>query len=491
MKLLELSKRLIHELDRADLSYVHWKSNLRLEEALAGETDLDLYLPMEQRERFREILRPLGFREISIEEPFRYPSMEDYLGYDSPSGRFVHLHLHYRIILGEWNLKSMVLPLGDFLLRNRILHYGVPVPEPERECIVLALRIVAKRMGWRHPRRVAFALANRLLLHRPDSDELSELRTLMIRTDSQRLARALSDASVPENVRSGIENVLMDGRFGRAEYRELARYLRQRRWLRGWELRRRWITKLVRGPRRKRLVPNSIAVAIVGSDGTGKTTVVEQIVKDFSWKLRVRREYLGFNPKQMSRIVRVLSYICLPIGLLRRLAPIRSVRLLDALRVLFFERRGLAQRTCRYNRGIRRMMAGELVIFERFPLYRVIDNPAFLLDPGALTHSRPFDPALLESGRVKAAVEELDRGYRDFPHPDLLIILRNESDYLAQRRPWLDELSREIIYRKRDRVNALLESLKDSENVEIVDTDRTIEEVVNSVKELIWQRIPG
>ena len=65
-----------------------------------------------------------------------------FLGYDEPSGRIVHLHLHFRLILGERLLKNYRLPWEAALLADAMPHPTMPIRilDPASEAVLLAVR---------------------------------------------------------------------------------------------------------------------------------------------------------------------------------------------------------------------------------------------------------------------------------------------------------------------------------------------------------------
>ena len=91
---LGICERFFDHLTQENLRYCHWKSNEHLPEALAGETDLDLLVAPEERDRFGQVLTSLDFKRICSPPEKCYPGMEDYLGFDAESGGLAHLQVH-------------------------------------------------------------------------------------------------------------------------------------------------------------------------------------------------------------------------------------------------------------------------------------------------------------------------------------------------------------------------------------------------------------
>src|SRR5262245_47261470 len=101
---------LIEELNANGLRYCHWKSNLALDQALAGLTDIDLLVHRQDADVFRTTLGRLGFRPAIIKGA-SFPSVEHYYALDDESGILVHVHAYYRVVTGESLAKNFRLPI--------------------------------------------------------------------------------------------------------------------------------------------------------------------------------------------------------------------------------------------------------------------------------------------------------------------------------------------------------------------------------------------
>ena len=108
---LQLAASLFDTLDSKDIAYIHWKSNEHLHAAVRGQTDLDLLVPEENRERFRAVVDTLGFVTMLAPEVRRVPGLESFLGFDEATGSLLHLDVQYRLVLGEQLIKNHHLPI--------------------------------------------------------------------------------------------------------------------------------------------------------------------------------------------------------------------------------------------------------------------------------------------------------------------------------------------------------------------------------------------
>ena len=176
-------RELTNALHAARLSYCHWKGNARLQEAVAGRRDLDILVDRDRALALSEILATVGFKRCAASPWTADPALEDYLALDSDTGRLVHLHLHYRLTVGDGLLKGYRLPWEAMVLSTRQLDATIPmyVADPHMELLLLIagkairLGLIDRLAGW---------------LGRPGMNALahSDLRWLVARTDPHRLA---------------------------------------------------------------------------------------------------------------------------------------------------------------------------------------------------------------------------------------------------------------------------------------------------------------
>lgn len=430
------------------VEYCHWKSNVRLAEALRGETDLDLLVNRQQSQRFRQILYQYAIKPVLAAPGKRYPAVEDYLGFDAESGRSFHLHVHYQLVLGEQFVKNYRLPLEThFLASVRWLH-GVAIPSPELEIIVLSMRALLKY-------RDRDVIKDIFKIRYPGIPDhiLQEIHYLLGQTSLSRIEQTLGEIAhlVPaEVVLAFLTTVTAQPRAGYRFYRlrqavrqSLNRYQRRNRvqaiTTYFHELWSRRNTFLRFSPTRQMTPVNGgLTLALVGADGAGKSTMSALLRKWLGWKLDVRTYYLG--SKQPSRRSRALYMLFRMLRrshseLTRRLdaehwAARWLARTRDTARYLHHLSIG-HDRFGRYQEGMKQAMAGSIVIFDRFPLesigsgagFRLLDGPQIALAAG-------------ESNAVARRLAQAEeRLYLAMRPPDLLLVLDVSPDVSLLRKP--------------------------------------------------------
>lgn len=478
-------------LNQSDIRYCHWKSNVRLEAALAGDTDLDLLVDPAHEDEFKRLL---GARDIKLVVPppgKEYPGLEHYLGFDYLTGRLFHLHVHFRLVLGEQYVKNYALPLEAQFLDSSGVRCGVKVPSPEMELIVLSLRALLKY-------RDRDALKDLLSIRSPGipAHIRSEVLWLLAQTAIGRVEEILCTLPMlekPETILEFIQTMQQAPRDGgrlfrlRARARAMLRpYQRRARLLASLAYFKALMRKMTRGratPERQMTLPNrGPTVALIGVDGSGKSTLSAELAQWLSWRVETRLYYLG--SKQPSFLTR-WSYIFFR-ACRRGNREISAVlgpdywvaRWIAAVGETFLAFHYLSVGRDRYGRYRRAQVEaanGRVIIFDRFPFAAPLDGPEIhLLGDGSLN---------LASRYMSRAERDL---YRQLDPVDLLILLEVSPKTSLRRKP---DHALETLRAKNaavEKVRARLAREAASWNWITVDTEVPIGETLLTIKRAIW-----
>lgn len=490
---LAVVRDLFQTLNRRGIRYCHWKSNLRLAAALNGRTDLDLLVDPAQQRPFCQILRAAGIRRVLAPVGKRYPGLADYLGFDAASGQQFHLHVHYRLVLGEQFVKNYHLPLEEQFLASTTLCNGVKIPAPELELIVLSLRALLKY-------RDRDVIKDVFTIRYPGIPDhiTAEIEWLLAQTSMAQVSAVLRDLGdlVPADiVLAFLHTVTTARRDGRSLFR-----LRQRlrRALRGTQRRHRlratliYVQELWRrrntflrfAPRPQMTLPDGgLTVALVGVDGAGKTTLTRAITAWLAWKLDVHAYYLGSKqpspPSKWSYLFfrmarRSHTELSARIGTNNGAArAIRAVR--DALLYSHYLFTGLDRyRRCRA--GSRKARAGSIVVYDRYPLQAPLDGPQIHLAANS------------GGDRSAAFFSRMEQWlYRQMERPTLLLVLEVSPAVSLQRKP---DHAWEAIVEKHAVLGRLTAVMEANGAAPIrIDADRPLDVVLNRLQREIWQRL--
>lgn len=450
---LSLVVELFHRLNEENLRYCHWKSTPGLPRAMAGRTDLDILVDRDDVQLFRLILGDLDFKPVLSHRRWRFPNLEDYLGFDRCSGCLVHLHVHYRLVLGEQYVKNYCLPLERAFLSRNQTRDGIKVPIPELELIVLALRALLKYRD-RDLVRDALSLGRSGGL-RPSI--MRELQSLLAQTDIDHIHQVLRDEVgflSPDLIQGFLTTVQNGPRSARALYRlrsqvrrELAPFQRhspQRASLRYCLLVLSSEGPLPRIIRRFRDIARNLkypangglTVAFLGADGAGKSTVAANIAKWLSWKLVVHTYYMGTSDPSLTTMV--LKGLLRASGFYhagcRRLFGEGSfvTNMAGEARKLAIDLLMIAQgrdRYARYLAGRRLADQGTIVIYDRYPLREALlnDGP---MDGPRISPADATRPAILT--RALSRLEEAT--YDKIKPADHYFVLHVPADTAHKRK---------------------------------------------------------
>ncbi|MDE4276510.1 hypothetical protein PXK58_19565 [Phaeobacter gallaeciensis] len=488
---LAVVQHLLDRLHAADLQYCHWKSNEHLDAGMRGLTDLDVLVEQWRGDDLQRILAESGFRRFQATALTAYPAVEDYLAVDDATGTLVHLHLHHRLTLGQKHLKGYRLPWEAQALATRRFDptHGAYVTAPEMELLLLLVRDALKRRirttvaAWIRVKggNDDFEREFAWLVERAEADAVVSLAVRLIGPKTEApLRRILADgarhsdrAAFAKVVRAALRPHRTYGAISAALFMKV----REIFWILGGLSRRRFHWAI---PLRRTSPRGGIVVAFLGSDGAGKSTMRADTMTWLGQKLDVVPIYFGSGdgPGSLLR---------LPLQIARRLVDRRAVSgtpsqrrsgLRGRLRAVALIPWALSlslEKRAKLRRMIRARNRGLVVIGDRYPQDQFQGfNDGCLLGRFASSSSR----------LAQALARWEARAYADarlYP-PDVVIKLIASPEVALSRRP---EMSAEEIENRIEVVRAL--RFPDETLVAEIDADQPLDEVVRSVRRVIWK----
>ncbi|MGV3502246.1 MAG: hypothetical protein ACO1O1_00950 [Adhaeribacter sp.] len=396
------SGRLLAALQQQALRVAHWKSNAHLQEALAGKTDLDLLVHPADRRAFTGLLRTLGYLQLQSQPWGSYPDVEDYLGLDHDTGQFLHIHAHYALVTGIRHVKHLYLPWVEafFAHVQTDAQTGWPVPRPELEALILFIRIWAKTPPEtrlkQNPEVPAYIRQELLgLLARADdsvmrrigqqlglqlpADLAQQLQAIQKATDDRGLLRLAQDlyAQVKPHYRTPWTRALLQS----YAYRLLLKVI---------PYAVRFTGPLRRG---KRVVGGGSIIAFIGSDGSGKSTLSQDILRWLTYKIDTHYFYLGKEPFIRSYQKRIWA---LDEAIFR---PSRAGRFFRKLLGRYYQVLLIRKKVGLLELAHKMRRRGSVILCDRFPQHQVAginDGPhlsAWAGSPVAHLEQAYFDQA--------------------------------------------------------------------------------------------------
>jgi len=505
---LRLVSELFKRLNEADIAYCHWKSNEHLGAAVAGLTDLDVLVDRRRSLELQRIFSAYGFKLFAAPPLRAYPAIEDYIGFDYDTGRLVHLHLHYALTLGERHLKGYRLPWEARILKTRRLdpEHGVYIAEPSIELLLLLIRTALKerardrllRMCSSRPGGNTTDFEREFAWLRGRVDEAVVLETahslLGLGADHalRRLLAEPRDANSLAAFAAVLRPMLRRQRtYGRLEA-PLHAWMRELHWYAD-AINRRYLHRP--SPLRRVSPRGGTVVVLVGSDGTGKSTLSRTLQRWLGSKLDVLPIYFGSGDgpaafyRQPLRLARHLLRPLLGKAVSRRpsvveervsspaLAEIRSNGSLRAIArvpwalALSFEKRGKLRRmTKARNRGM-------VVICDRFPQ---VDVPG-LNDGPLLDHWREHR---WRGCRAIAALEARPYVEAGQAAPELVVKLVAAPEVAMQRRP---EMRREGLDQRVQAVKEL--RFQPTTRVVELNANESFDTIALTAKRHVWAEL--
>ncbi|HEU5262479.1 MAG TPA: hypothetical protein VFU41_13765 [Gemmatimonadales bacterium] len=489
---------LFDRLHREGIRYCHWKSNEHLHASMSGRTDVDLLVDRLATQALARVLAETTFKRFTTMPGRSYPAIESYLGFDADSGKLLHLHLHYRLTLGEKHLKGYRLPWEELLLSTRKWDdaHRIYVADPHIELVLLTVRAALKL----RLRDVALAVLRRPYFRR---GLLREFRWLVQRVEGERLREtaaslvgARAAASLLAMVFDPSPTVRQLLAFRRAVRPPLGAYRTygafeawQRRWARegGGRLAalRRRLGLLV--PTRRVSPHGGLLVAVVGPDGSGKSTVTHAITRWLAADLDAVRLYFGNGKGPISLSRRLLELVA---GLARRTGRARArgpaggaasrfrrgagtSRMRDwgdLLWVLSLTR----ERRIRFRQARRARNLGLVVICDRFPQAQL---PG--LNDGPWLGHWLRHPSWIRRAAARSELAAIRLG--ELQAPDLVVKLHVPIDTALGRRP---NIPSEQLARKAEEVSAL--RYPGAIRTVDIDASQPLERVLLEVKRALW-----
>ncbi len=479
---LELIVKLCKMLSAQGIDYCHWKSNSFLNRSASGDNDLDLLIDRAHAKCFEGILAGLGFKETLLPPSEALPAVRNFYGWDETSGRLVHVHAHFQLVLGSDLSKNYRLPLERVYLESSVQRGLFRVPAPEFELVVLVIRMVLKHSTWD---AMLMRHGHLSKTERHELDDLSTEENLakvgIVLRHLPRLNRDLFDLCLQSlqpacpywtRVRAG-ENL-------QKALRTCARYphwfdVILKFWRRIWQPIQRRVFKI--SPK-NRFANGGLFIALVGGDGAGKTTVVDGLFGWLAGKFEVKKFHMG--KPDWSWTTTILRAI-LKVGTLLHLHSFEGDVYEEAFQphgTPWFIRAFCTARDryLTYLRARRSSSNGKLVLCDRYSLmgFMNMDGPQC---ESALANLKT------KSGFLKFLAEREKYFYQQVKPPDLLIVLKLDPEIAVQRKAEETEAS----VRARSSEVWGLEWQKVSGFS--VDASRSREEALSQVKAIVWDHL--
>lgn len=465
-----LLERLAQSLEQRGIAYCQWKGHWSAHRWACGFGDVDLLVDHEAGATFRRVAEELGFKLAYPWGARQISGIESYFGHDPAVSRLLHLHVHYRLLLGDYWKPIYRIPIERAMLKRSAPGHPFRVPAPTDRYLVFVLRMMLRQVGrpylsartlWTNGIRIQLAS----LEAGSDSDELANL-----------LQEHLSPVDLPffeRCVRS------LRGGCGPLERAVLPWQLHHRlrahaRRVPVGALALVAVQKLLPEPMaekiadpRPRLAGGGLVLALIGGDGTGKSTCARELGAWLAPAFPTIRAHLGNPPCSLLTLLvgGALTLQHRIDRLLKRTS--RTDGSIELLRHICAAR----DRFHLYEKVRRFAISGGIAVCEHYP----ITQNRQLVGP-TIPELLPPEPGMF--ARVLRAVEA--SYYRRILRPDVLLVLRLDPELAVARKP---EEPADYV---RTHARVVEDTDWSSTQAQLVDASQPLPEVVRRLKSIIW-----
>ena len=500
---LRIIRKLLDEFHNDNINYCHWKSNEHLEEAMTGKTDIDILIDRKSYAKVIEGLVKNNFKRFEIPFLRSYIAVEDYLGYDSDSGKIIHLHLHWQLTYGKKHIKENRLPWEEIALETRTWDktFNTYTINVNLEALIFAIRMSVK------VRTRDFFLKRGEYLSHGSKYEYNWLKNKIDKKKFESYVIELLGGNLLEvfdnfyekspkikdllNIRKSIKNFMkVNAFYGNLEIMVL-------RWIREGFRVLEFINKKtfkINYFYRRKFSTGGLVIGFLGSDGSGKSTILKKINKRLEKHMNVENIYLGSGDGESSIIRGPLLFIYKQLQKFKILNPkARSLSVNEDGKVTYNEKKFSSlirnigkipwaltlssERSKKLKRMIRYRNKGFLIFTDRFPQNQIIGSQ----DGPKLKNMIGSSNKLISSiGKIENKPYIL----AEQNTPDIIIRLQVSPEVAMKRKP------SEVSINKSKDSTKLVNSIK-FKKCKIIDlnADEDLEFNLKKIMNIIWSNL--
>ncbi len=440
--MLFVLREIFEKLNNESIRYIHWKSNEHLEAALKGCTDLDIMVHPDDQKRFVEIIQDKGFSLYQSVGKQSYISISDYLFLDTESRKIVHIHLHNRLMVGRKFFKEYLIPVEELYFNKAVFddNYPVKIMDPTQELVTLWIRYALKTSILKYV----------LSKFRISKDYLRESEWLEKRVNQNNILDVVGEFDLGlDNLGNALNLFFINNKNSKSTLKmiykirtSLRKYKTERfTGLKYFFVRILMISRYLIQNRFEKPIPyrrikpeGGRIIAVVGADGSGKSTVITSLEKSLRAKVDTFHIYLGSGDGKSSLLRLPFQFAKNVLKSKRKPNEIRNTdtrpvsfnklsiaKVVWAI-VLAFEKKN------KLNRIWQAKARGMIIVCDRYPQAQV-----FGINDGPLLFTWRTNSSKLK--RKIALWEHNIYKQAESYKPDLLIKLMVDPEVAIQRKP--------------------------------------------------------
>jgi hypothetical protein len=465
-----LLERLAQSLEQRGIAYCQWKGHWSAHRWASGFGDVDLLVDHEAVPAFRRVVEELGFKLAYSSGGRQISGIENYFGHDPAVGRLLHLHVHYRLLLGDYWKPVYRIPVERSMLERSVPGHPFRVPAPTDRYLVFVLRMMLRQVGrphlsartlWTNGIRIQLAsleagsnpaeLASLLQEHLSPVDlPFFERCVRSLRGECGMLERAVLPWQLHHRLRAHARRVPMGALALGAVQKLLPEPVAER----------------IADPR-LRLAGGGLVLALIGAEGAGKSTCARELGAWLAPAFPTIRAHLGRPPRSLlTLLVDGALKLQHPIDRLLKRAG-RADGSIELLRHLCTAR----DRFHLYEKVRRFAISGGIAVCEHYP----VTQNRQLVGP-TLPELLPAVPGVL--ARILRALET--SYYTRILCPDVLLVLRLDPALTVARK------SEQPADDVRTRAGTVRDADWSSTQAQPVDASQPLPEVIRRLKSMVW-----
>jgi|ETNmetMinimDraft_2_1059921.scaffolds.fasta_scaffold00502_10 thymidylate kinase len=494
--MLTINKKLFKALQKANIQYCHWKSNEHLKAGLQGKTDLDILIAKNTSTSAKTILQKSGFQLFSGPDTMEYKGLEHWIGMDAETKQLSHIHLHDYLRLGQKHLKGYILPWESLLLNTATNDpaTNITIADPNLELILLLTRSALKIRCRDYP----LFFLGQIYFSKDDKREFNWLQQRSNKEKLRKYAQKVLGKKAAQHIVSLKPSLFSLTKLRRIIKPRLHSHKQHNlidATLQSWKRELIWITHKINQryfhqptTAGLRVGKKGKVIACIGTDGSGKSTITNELTKWLSWKFNPIPIYFGSGQG-------TISLLRLPLKLLASIftsnssgniekvykqekanstSPLHAIKKVGLITWALLLAR---EKRIKLKKMIKARNRGMIIICDRFPQ----KNIQYLSDgPLLMDHLQSKSSIMKKLARWEFKTYELAFNNA----PDLVLRL-NVSPNIAVKR------KSDITLNELQTKSNTLKTLQYGKSTKIVDIDANmpLQEVINKAKNTLWKEI--
>lgn len=459
---------LFKKLNEEQILYAVWKDTQAVTSFFDGNKELDILVHENCRYSFEKIIGEYGFIHLKVRAMLAKENIEHYITYKN--GKYFHLHVYYQLITGNHFVKEYKFHINTDIFNRSIKVNQVKTIGSEDEMALVLLRLSLKQSLFFTSIKASELQRASRLAKTINAKHVALKLQYYSDIESKSIVAIIEDIANKSNVDKSLIKLKKEFKFYRTKgvasfYKTLL-------------LMKCYLMLLRIGRSSNKTLPNKgITIAIMGTDGSGKSTIVNKISTIFKAKTSTRVIYLGGNNKTYSLVTRLCFLIYKALSIF---SPFKEKHyfawVLYSLGIGILEYAKANDREVKVRQGNKLKNKGWIVIFERFPMVGLFDFPNKLYqDDKTQWFSRAGGKL------VKHLLSKLESKVLNVEQPDISFLLTVEFETMLKRRQMADNEVTDI----KNKLHVQSNYLKTNNQLHVLDNNIGLEATITKITEKV------